>query len=210
MRERVKGLVLGIFIGVMIAATTVIASNGAVKKDLHYNNIKITMNGEEIKPTDANGNYVEPFIIDGTTYLPVRGVANALGLGVDWDGATNTVKLFNDSYVDTTKTQVEKYVEIYGSLLEESFESGFEQSGLNCTATVSANGNKIIIASNIDGINNVSSDEKAELQTYFDENKSELKDIFDGIQDNISSLEAIIINVCEEDGDLIATIELEF
>ena len=42
---------------------------------------------------DANGNYVEPFIIDGTTYLPVRGIASALGLNVGWDGATKTVLL---------------------------------------------------------------------------------------------------------------------
>jgi len=44
---------------------------------------------------DANGNYVEPFIIDGTTYLPVRGISNALNLGVGWDGENNTVKSVN-------------------------------------------------------------------------------------------------------------------
>lgn len=60
---------------------------------LDYPGIRITLDGEEITPKDGAGNTVEPFTIDGTTYLPVRAVANALGLGVDWDGATKTVIL---------------------------------------------------------------------------------------------------------------------
>jgi hypothetical protein len=32
-------------------------------------------------------------MVDGTTYLPVRAVASALGLAVEWDGETNTVRL---------------------------------------------------------------------------------------------------------------------
>lgn len=69
------------------------ASTGTVQKSLSYNDIKITLDGKEIIPKDANGNYVEPFIIDGTTYLPVRGISSALGLGVGWDQSTHTVQL---------------------------------------------------------------------------------------------------------------------
>ena len=36
---------------------------------------------------------VEPFIIDGTTYLPVRALSNALGFDVGWDNATSTVSI---------------------------------------------------------------------------------------------------------------------
>ena len=93
MKERIKGIILGLFIAIMVASTSVAAITGTVQKNLAYNNIKITLNEAEVKPTDAAGNYVEPFIIDGTTYLPVRAVANALNLGVAWDGANNTVKL---------------------------------------------------------------------------------------------------------------------
>lgn len=39
---------------------------------LNYSNIKISIDGKEIIPTDVNGNYVAPFAMDGTTYLPVR------------------------------------------------------------------------------------------------------------------------------------------
>ena len=60
-----------------------------------YNNIRIVVDNKEIKPTDANGNAVEPFIVNGTTYLPVRAVATALGKEVYWDGPNYTVYLGN-------------------------------------------------------------------------------------------------------------------
>lgn len=73
--------------------TGALATNGSITKELFYQDIKITLNGNPIIPRDAQGNTVEPFTIDGTTYLPVRGIADALGLGVEWDGNTNTVIL---------------------------------------------------------------------------------------------------------------------
>lgn len=86
----------------MLAATllsglvgTAMAAN-LVNKELYYNDIKVRLNGKTLNPTDANGNKVEPFVIDGTTYLPIRAVGEALGLNVSWDGATSTVILGND------------------------------------------------------------------------------------------------------------------
>lgn len=93
MKEKIKGLIMGMVIGAMISTTTVFAMTGAVQKLIEYSNMKIMINGEEITPTDANGEYVEPFAIEGTTYLPVRAVANALGLDVGWDMKTKTVQL---------------------------------------------------------------------------------------------------------------------
>jgi len=93
MKHNMKRVILGTLISAIISSTSVSASVGTIQKDLWYNNIKITLDNQEITPTDANGTYVEPFIIDGTTYLPVRAVSDALGLSVNWDANTNTVKL---------------------------------------------------------------------------------------------------------------------
>lgn len=60
---------------------------------VYYDDIRLVVNGKTVTPKDGDGDTVEPFIIDGTTYLPVRAVANALGLDVDWDDDTNTVTL---------------------------------------------------------------------------------------------------------------------
>lgn len=76
-------------------ALSVSASLNTVNKEITYRDIKITLYGKEITPTDADGNPTEPFIMDGSTYLPVRAIAGAVGLGVDWDGETSTVILGN-------------------------------------------------------------------------------------------------------------------
>jgi hypothetical protein len=56
-----------------------------------FDDIKININDNEISAKDAAGNAVEPFIVAGTTYLPVRAVAEAFGLSVSWDASTKSV-----------------------------------------------------------------------------------------------------------------------
>lgn len=93
--HRTKRVIAALFLAAVVLALSlsVSASTGTVTKELSYSEIKIQLDGEELLPMDAAGNYVEPFIIDGTTYLPVRGIASALRLDVGWDGATKTVLL---------------------------------------------------------------------------------------------------------------------
>lgn len=71
----------------------VVASTGTKTIDIIYRNIKIMIDGAEYVPTDVNGNVVEPFIYNGTTYLPVRAVANAFDKEVKWDGENSIVYL---------------------------------------------------------------------------------------------------------------------
>lgn len=84
MKQKIKYLAAGVLIG-----ATVVATAGAFAYtdyiEAVYNNIKIVVNGKEIHPNS------EPFISNGTTYLPVRAVAEALGQPVDWDGPNHTV-----------------------------------------------------------------------------------------------------------------------
>ena len=51
--------------------------------------VKIKVNGEEFKPKDANGNDVMTFIYNGTTYAPLRALAEAYGLQVGYDAGAN-------------------------------------------------------------------------------------------------------------------------
>lgn len=56
-----------------------------------YDNIKLNINGMQITPKDVTGRVVEPFTYQGTTYLPVRAVGEAVGYTVSWDQNTKTV-----------------------------------------------------------------------------------------------------------------------
>ena len=58
---------------------------------LTYRGIRIVLDGKLIIPKDQNGNVLDAFIYNNSTYLPIRALANALGCDVDWDGSTNTV-----------------------------------------------------------------------------------------------------------------------
>ncbi len=99
--KKITALVIALSLLFALGATA-LASNGSKTAELFYRDIKITLNGKEVTPRDANGNSVEPFIIDGTTYLPVRAVAGALNLDVEWESSTNTVILKEKSYSEGT------------------------------------------------------------------------------------------------------------
>lgn len=95
MKGKIRSYLAGVLSTILIAGMAAGVAGEQIKKtaDLYYNNIKICIDGSYVEPKDANGNTVEPFIIDGTTYLPVRAVANAFGKDVAWDGDTQTVFL---------------------------------------------------------------------------------------------------------------------
>lgn len=84
---------------VLVAAllsVSVLAATGVVDAKLTYRDIKLVLDGREITPTDAAGKSTEPFILNDSTYLPVRAIAEALGLDVKWDDETSTVSIVSD------------------------------------------------------------------------------------------------------------------
>lgn len=91
-KDLFKGIALGCALTICIGSAIAVNAE-AIRKEIYavYDNIRIVINGKEITPKDVNGNVVEPFVYEGTTYLPVRAISNALGEEVDWDGDTNTV-----------------------------------------------------------------------------------------------------------------------
>lgn len=93
MKKNVRSFAAGMAATLALVGVVGTAMADQRQATLDYSNIKITMDGQTITPTDANGAAVEPFAISGTTYLPVRAVAEALGLEVTWDGSTSTVIL---------------------------------------------------------------------------------------------------------------------
>lgn len=93
MTKRLQGLITGVLIGATLTSGVVFAKSGIETIEALYNNIKIYVDGVKIEPKDATGKTVEPFIYNGTTYLPVRAVGEAIGKTVTWDGATQSVYL---------------------------------------------------------------------------------------------------------------------
>lgn len=80
-------------------------ANSILKKiDVLVNNIDLYVNKEQV--------LVDNFLYNGTTYVPIRAVAEMNGMDVDWDGENKRVNLYsNDSY--NMKTTDGKYNIIY-------------------------------------------------------------------------------------------------
>lgn len=72
MKNTLKGYLIGVLSTVMLIGCVAYAAGNTKTVEALYNNIKIYVDGVKIDPKDANGNTVEPFIYNGTTYLPVR------------------------------------------------------------------------------------------------------------------------------------------
>lgn len=62
-----------------------------------YTGVNIYVDGLPFTPTDVDGNEVLSFAYAGTTYMPVRAIATALGAKVDWKAEENAVMIWTDS-----------------------------------------------------------------------------------------------------------------
>lgn len=88
---RIFSLLLVLLMAVCLTAPALAALN---KKTIEvYTGVDIYIDDVKLNPTDVNGNPVEAFVYNGTTYLPVRAVGEAVGKVVQWEGKTNSVYL---------------------------------------------------------------------------------------------------------------------
>ncbi|MBR3059760.1 MAG: copper amine oxidase N-terminal domain-containing protein [Oscillospiraceae bacterium] len=83
-------LMAAVLLGLALPA---VATGGTVKWDSVFVGAKIVIDGETLAAKDVNGNPVDAVIYKGTTYVPVRSMAEAFGATVEWDQDSRTVYL---------------------------------------------------------------------------------------------------------------------
>ena len=98
-----KGFLSGIIftLAVIVLSGAVFAAAAGTSITVYYDNIKILLNGREIDTKDINGNNAEPFIYNGSAYVPVRAVSEALNNIVEWDADSKNVLIY--------ETEVDKF-----------------------------------------------------------------------------------------------------
>lgn len=115
-----RNFLIGLIVGILLCGGVVTAGAAGNLTTLYNvlnNGIHIVIDGQELYPTDVNGNKVEPMIYNGTTYLPVRAVAGAFGKAVYWDGPNYTVYLGNMNGRLSTPTVLLKDMESINELV---------------------------------------------------------------------------------------------
>ena len=96
MKSRLFSFAAGVAAALLLVALPVkaLASDGSLTLTIHP--IKVLVNGEVFQPKDVAGNDVLVFTYDGTTYAPLRALAEAYGLEVGYD-AENRIATVNGS-----------------------------------------------------------------------------------------------------------------
>jgi hypothetical protein len=171
--DKAKGAFAGFLIAAAIftTAANVDASIGTFQLNAEFSNIKIFIDGELADPKDVNGVTVEPFIVNGTTYLPVRAISEALGYEVNWDGETKSV------YVGALPEIVRRsqdsaaaegalagWMSEKGEALCETLEEFF---GEGAVATLTADGSKLALEITKATPDQISNEERARREEEF-------------------------------------------
>ena len=101
-------------LGFLVFLSGIICILTLLEKKLKIDNFcLLKIDNNKIIPKDVLGNVVHPFIIDGTTYLPVRAISEALGKNVEWEGETYSVYITNPNEKKEIKTfsgEIEKKI----------------------------------------------------------------------------------------------------
>ena len=83
--KKLTSFLAGAVTSALLISLPVSTLAAAGKLTLEVEPIQIQVNGEAFRPTDAQGNAVMVFAYNGTTYAPLRALAEAYGLEVGYD-----------------------------------------------------------------------------------------------------------------------------
>ncbi|SDN84617.1 foldase protein PrsA [Paenibacillus sp. yr247] len=84
MNDKMKGLIVGLTIGSLLSGTAAFAASSQI--EVAFRSLTYMFDGVEKAPADAKG-----FIYEGSTYVPLRFVSEALGKKVEWDEENGTI-----------------------------------------------------------------------------------------------------------------------
>lgn len=90
MKKRILAIITTLSV---ITGTAAAAAYGVQRTIDVIGGVSVFMDGNELEMTDVNGNPVDAFVYDGTTYLPARAISEANGNTVSWDGEEGRVDI---------------------------------------------------------------------------------------------------------------------
>ena len=94
----VKKRILAIAAALAVFTVTAAAATYGVQRTIDVTGgVSVFMDGNELEMQDVNGNPVDAFVYDGTTYLPARAISEANGKTVAWDGETGRVDITSET-----------------------------------------------------------------------------------------------------------------
>ncbi len=160
MRKMIKGYFLGVLSTLLLVGSVAYAASNTQTIEVIYDNIKVFKDNVLCETRDANGTIVEPFIYNGTTYMPVRGTANLAGMEVTWDGESKSVYLWDELvpaetyFIDVCppyELESESRCKAYASTDTKSFSMAGKKYSTGLTLTAGYSTTDMYALFNLDG-----------------------------------------------------------
>jgi len=92
-RNRRIAMIIAVLMLTMAFSTTGFAAWMGKTIEAQYRNVTIFVNNQYKQATDVNGKVIEPFIYEGTTYVPLRGISQMLGYQVSFNPQTYRIDI---------------------------------------------------------------------------------------------------------------------
>lgn len=110
-----KGFILGLATGLTVAGASLVLANSQIQAILN-DQIKVTLNGQVQEFKDETTNETQyPITYKDRTYLPLRAVANLVGVDVDYDVGSNTAILKSDKDTTNKMLNIKELIDNYKS-----------------------------------------------------------------------------------------------
>lgn len=119
-----KKFILGALCATLIFSLSISALAISGRMTIEVSPINIQVNGETFVPKDVNGAEVPVFAYQGTTYAPLRALAEAYGLEVGYDQATNMATVVDP---DAPTAPADDAKTTFGSDAGHGFDYSYEE-----------------------------------------------------------------------------------
>lgn len=129
MKKTIPAFLAGVLTTALISTVAVYSLAISSRMTIEVDPVNVQVNGEVFAPTDVNGDSVPVFAYNGTTYAPLRALAEAYGLEVGYDKETNMATVASSSSPSTpsqadTKQEFDYSYEEFVGLWEAEIGGG--------------------------------------------------------------------------------------
>lgn len=128
MKSKISGFFAGVLSTLLVGSIGVSALAATGQLTITVDPINIQVNGATFQPKDAQGNDVPVFAYNGTTYAPLRAMAEAYGLEVGYDAETN-MAIVKDATIASSKNNLPNATITQDSLILYVYLPGNEKFG---------------------------------------------------------------------------------
>lgn len=147
MKKQLPAFLLGVLTAMLVGGLTVTSLAISGQMTITVDPINIQVNGETFQPKDTNGDDVAVFVYNGTTYAPLRALAEAYGLEVGYDAEKNLATVTDPNASTVTNPQPASQTPAFDWSEEE--EAAYQEfKGLWMIRTIDRGNGHIILESN--------------------------------------------------------------